>query len=188
MEHPTLFGGGTLEIVQGTGLVVAVLQIDLAGSHPVTEHLCQKAHRHFHRLDPFGFRVIVRPVLEVVAVAPLVVHPRQRIAVCLTFGFVGAAFAVLIIADTLPELCGAVLGKIVAQSLPEDPRFAAVPDNGVPVPGDGGKMSPERMPAHNKNLLCVEYLFQYTAFGRKSQGLCGKKNSRLSQPYGCQLL
>ena len=75
MEHPTLFGGGTLEIVQGTVLVVAVFQIDLAGSHPVTEHLCQKAHRHFHRLDPFGFRVIVLPVLEVVAVAPLVVHP-----------------------------------------------------------------------------------------------------------------
>ena len=148
VDRADLLCSGALEILERTRLRILVLHVDLAGGDTVAEHLGKEAYGHLHRLVSAGLGVVVPPVFEVVAVAPLVVHPCKGIAKRLPFRFVGAALAVLIVADAGEKFCGAVFGEIVPQPLPENAGFAAVPDDHVPMACDGAKMSPECVPAH----------------------------------------
>ena len=75
-------------------------------------------------------------------VAPLVVHPGQRIAVGLALGRVGAA-AALKIPHAREKLGRGVLGKVVRQPLPDQPHPEAAAHDQMPVVRDGLQMSPE---------------------------------------------
>ena len=70
---------GVLIIVVGRGVGILLALIDTAGGHPVTEHLCHIFLGHLapaHVHAALGIEAIVDPILEVMAVATLVVQPR----------------------------------------------------------------------------------------------------------------
>ena len=140
------------KICQGRIVGILLPQIDLAGCHPVTEHFRHIPGGHGHRLHLPGRRHIVRPVLEMMAVPPLVVHPGKGVALVLPLPLVGAPGA-----DIIPgagnEFRGSILGQVMPQPLPENPRPPAVPHDSMPMSGNGTEMPPKRMPAHGKNLL-----------------------------------
>ena len=100
--------------------------VDLAGRHPVAEHLRHVFQRHLHRLKtPLFIRRlggvippgIVDPILEMVPVAPLVVHPGPAAAGLLPLLVVGAAEA-LVVAASRKELLRTVFREIVGKPLP----------------------------------------------------------------------
>ena len=116
--------------------------VDLAGGQPVAEHLRHVLLRHLHAADAAAVPQVVRPVLKVVAVAALVVHPGAAAALGLPLGVVGAAVP-LEVPDAHPELPGGVLGEVMSQALPVEPQAEAVPADQPPVMIDGVEMLPE---------------------------------------------
>ena len=85
-----------VEILQSGGVGIGRALIRLAGRDPVGDHLTQIPDRHVDRLIRPRDGTQVRPVFKMMPVAPLVVHPGQRIAVGLALGRVGAAAALKI--------------------------------------------------------------------------------------------
>ena len=82
-----------VEILQSGGVGIGRALIRLAGRDPVGDHLTQIPDRHVDRLIRPRDGTQVRPVFKMMPVAPLVVHPGQRIAVGLALSRVGAAAA-----------------------------------------------------------------------------------------------
>ena len=74
-----------------------------------------------------------------VAVAALVVEPRQADAVGDALGVVGAAVA-LVVFHAAPELGGAVFAQVVGQTLPDQPQLQAVVPHQTAVGIDGVQM------------------------------------------------
>ena len=132
--------------LQEEGVGVAGLKVlspvDLAGRQTVAEHLRHIFLRHLHAADAAAVPQVVRPVLKVVAVAALVVHPGAAVALGLPLGVVGTVVP-LEVADAHPELPGGVLGEVVGQPLPVEPQAEAVPADQPAVMIDGVEMLPE---------------------------------------------
>ena len=68
------------EIFECGGIGIILAAIDLASRYAVTEHFGQIAHRHGHRLIALRCHVEVIPILKMVFVSALVVHPCERVA------------------------------------------------------------------------------------------------------------
>ena len=96
--------------------------------------------RHLHALD--ALRAVVRPELEVVAVAALVVHPGGAVPAGLALGVVGAVVPLEVLYPG-QELHGGVLAEIVGQPLPIEPQTKAVFPHQRPVMIHGFQMAPE---------------------------------------------
>ena len=128
-----------LVVVVGGGVRICVALIDPAGGDPVAEHLRHIFFRHFASADidgPILPAAVVDPVLKVVAVAPLVVQPRQTHAVFQALLVVGAAPA-LVVFYAPPKLRGAVFAQVVGQTLPHQTQLEAIVPHQAPVTVDG---------------------------------------------------
>ena len=60
------------------GIVLAL--VNLTRCHAVAEHFNNVFQRHFNRLNASRRRLVVGPILKVVLVAPLVMHPSKGTA------------------------------------------------------------------------------------------------------------
>ena len=129
-------------VVVGRGVGVFAALIDLAGGNAVTEHFGYIFERHFAPAH-VGLSVlpdaVVDPILEVMAVASLVMQPGKAHAVLLALGVVRTAVA-LVIFRAAPELAGRVLAQVVQQSLPVKAETKAVSAHQVPMMRDGLEM------------------------------------------------
>ena len=119
------------------GIILAL--IDLTCRHAVAEHFFYKTDGHFDGLIHFGFDVDVIPILKMVAVAPLVVHPSKGAAIELAFAFVWASIS-LIVARAGNELGRRELGEIVKKPLPANACAEAMPNDAMAMACDGAKM------------------------------------------------
>ena len=119
------------------GIVLSL--IDFACRHAVTKHFFHKTQRHFDRFVHFCGGVDIVPIFKMVAVSPLVVHPRIGTAEEFAFALVGTSRA-LIIARAGDELGGRILGEVVKKSLPADACAEAMPNDAMAVSCDGSKM------------------------------------------------
>ena len=119
------------------GIILSL--INLACRHTVTKHFLDVAHGHGDRLVHLGGGVEIGPILEMVAISSLVVHPRKRISKQLPLPLVGTA-AALIVARPRKKLGGRIFGKVMKQTLEANPRPKAVRDHAVAVSGDGPKV------------------------------------------------
>lgn len=70
--------------------------IYLTRSHAVTEHLFYIAKRHFYRLFHSSLRMIILPVLKMMLVSSLMMHPRDGISVYFPFFSVWASIPLII--------------------------------------------------------------------------------------------
>ena len=134
-----------LVVVIGGCVGVLLALIDPAGGDPVAEHLGDVFFRHLapaHEDVPVRGDAVVDPVFKVMAVAALVVQPRQAQARGLPLGIVRAAVA-LIVVDTAPELGGAVFAQVVRQTLPDQAEPEAVFAHKPPVAVDRAQMCEE---------------------------------------------
>ena len=129
-------------VVIRRGVGVLVLEVGPARRDAVAEHLGDVAQRHF---APAHVRLsvlpdaVVDPILEVMAVASLVMQPGKAHAVLLALGVVRTAVA-LVIFRAAPELAGRVLAQVVQQSLPVKAETKAVSAHQVPMMRDGLEM------------------------------------------------
>ena len=146
------------------GIILAL--IDLACRHAVAEHFLYKTDGHFDGLIHFGFDVDVIPILKMVAVAPLVVHPSKGAAIELAFTLVGASVT-LIVARTEDELGGREFGEIVKKPLTADAGAKAMPNDAMAMACDGAKMQ-NRM-RHFPSLLSLWCTYIISHFWEKSR-------------------
>lgn len=131
------------------GVVFALVY--LACGYAVAEHLNNEPKRHLDRLDPSCCGLVIGPILKVMPVSSLVVHPRGRISVLFALLLVGTACA-LKIAHPCHKLGGAVLGQVMPKPLPKYTGLIAMLDNGVTVPSYRFEMLPRV--AHADHFLC----------------------------------
>ena len=122
------------------GIGVFFAQIDLAGRHPVADHLADIPQRHLHAGHAGFIGAVVDPVFEVVLVPALVVEPRRGVALGVPLGLVGAVVA-LIVDAAGDKLRGAVFAQVVGQALLVQAAFKAVFHHQQLVAGDGLKMA-----------------------------------------------
>ena len=126
-------------VVIRRGVGVLVLEVGPARRDAVAEHLGDVAQRHFapaHVDLAVVADTVVDPVFKVVAVAPLVVQPRQTHAVFQALLVVGAAPA-LVVFYAPPKLRGAVFAQVVGQTLPHQTQLEAIVPHQAPVTVDG---------------------------------------------------
>lgn len=139
-----LFSGtAPSEVCQRMLVRVILPLIDLTGGNAVAEHLLNVTDRHPDGIVGLGNGVDVGPILIMVAVATLVVHPRRTVAENLALALVRTPRS-LIVARARQKLGGRIFGKVVKQPLKTDPRAEAMQDHAVTVLCDGVKMA-ERM-------------------------------------------
>lgn len=146
MEQEALVPAPEKEFVGVAGVEVRP-PVDLAGGQTVAEHLRHVFCRHLHALDALW--TVVRPELEVVAVAALVVHPGGAVSPGLALGVVGAMVPLEVLHPG-PELHRGVLAEIVGQPLPVQPQSEAVFPHQRPMMIHGFQMAPE---VHGPRLL-----------------------------------
>ena len=120
--------------------MVLIPQVGPAGSNAIHTHLHKEFGRHLQRLILVGHRTHIGPVLKVVAVASLMVHPCQRIAI-LPALLLRRAKGALVILRTTPEFRWRIFGKIVGKTPPVQSHPEAVLLHQVPVMSNGSKMS-----------------------------------------------
>ena len=146
----------TLKIGQWMGVGVVFALIDFACRYAVAEHLFDVSQGHFDGLIHFCGGVDVVPILKMVAVAALVVHPRMRAAKEFAFALVGASVA-LIVARAGDELGGRIFGKVVKKPLPANACAETMTYNAMAMSRDGAKMQ-KRM---RHGSLPPSFLFAY---------------------------
>ena len=156
------------------GIILAL--IDLTCRHAVAEHFFDVARGHFDGLVHFGDGVDVIPIFKVVAVAPLVVHPRIRATKELALALVGASIS-LIVARAGDKLGGRIFGEVVKKPLPANACAKAMPNNAMAMARDGAKMQ-NRMCHNFSPLSCFLY---YSTF-------LGKVNTKGKDISMCILL
>ena len=120
--------------------MVLIPQVGPAGSNAIHTHLHKEFSWHLQRLILVGYRAHICPVLKMVTIAALVVHPRQRIAI-LPALLLRRAKGALVILRTTPEFRWRVFGKIVGKTPPVQSHPEAVLLHQVPVMSNGSKMS-----------------------------------------------
>ena len=120
--------------------MVLIPQVGPAGSNAIHTHLHKEFSWHLQRLILVGYRAHICPVLKMVTIAALVVHPRQRIAI-LPALLLRRAKGALVIPSTTPEFRWRIFGKIVGKTPPVQSHLEAVLPHQVPVMGNGSKMS-----------------------------------------------
>ena len=168
---------GAVKVVVGGGVGVFFALVDPAGGDAVAEHLRYIFFRHFaaaHGHGAVGADAVVDPVLEVMAVAALVVQPGQAHAGFAALLVVGAAKA-LVILGAAPELRGAVLAQVMGEALPIQAQTKAVVPHQAAVASDGFQMFPNvHFPdLHRKDASSI------AQFTQKGQGDAGEiKNYR----------
>ena len=121
-------------------ILIVFAAVGLAGRKTVAEHLCNIFCRHLNTGNALGG--IVRPVLKMVAVTALMMHPGGAVALGFALAVVGAVVALKVL-YTGPELHRGVLGKVVGQPLPVKPQTKAVFAHQCAVVVHGFQMSPE---------------------------------------------
>ena len=144
MDQQPLFLAPEEEFV-GIAEVKVLAPVDLAGGQTVAEHLRHIFSRHLHTYDPFAGGAVIRPILKVVAVAALMVQPRQADAVFLALLVVGTAVP-LVIPGAAPELRGTIFAQIMGQALPHQPQPQAVVPHQTPVAAYRAQMLPDVHP------------------------------------------
>ena len=128
-----------LVVVPGGGIGVLVAQIDLAGGHPVADHLADIPERDLHPGQAGLGGAVVDPVFQMMLVAALVVEPGRGVAPGLPLRLVGAVVALIVDAPR-DELGGAVLAQVVGKALLIEPAGEAVFHHQQLMPGNGLKM------------------------------------------------
>ena len=123
-----------------------------------TKHFLDVTQRHSHGLVLLTFRIEVYPILKMVPVASLVVHPSQGIAKQLPLPLVRTAGA-LIISRSRQKFHKTVFGEVVKQPLPSDPCPKAMRDHTMSVTGNGLKMQ-QRM-RHSDSFFLIILLLLY---------------------------
>ena len=163
------------KIVQRMLVGIVFALVDFACRHTVTKHLLDIAHRHFHRLIHFGCGIEVIPILKVVAISALVVHPRHGIAVELTLTLVGTARA-LIILRAREKLGGRIFGKIMKKPLPTNPCPKAMGNDAVAVLGDRAKMAKRVRHEFISFQILISYysMIRFESQPRFSKEICKK--------------
>ena len=109
-----IFGISAKIILQCGRVCIILTLINLTRSYTVAEHFNQEVYRHLNRLIAFRLGIHIIPVLKMMTVTSLMVHPRYRIAVLFSLRFIGTSHS-LIIPYPHPKLSRAVFGKIMKQ-------------------------------------------------------------------------
>ena len=127
------------KILQRMVVVIFVAAIDLGCGHTVAKHLHYKAQRHFDWDICFFLLGKIAPILEVVPVSSLVMHPCGGVPFFFSFRSIGAASSLKVM-RTCKKFCGRIFGQIVKQSLHTDTGAEAMNNNAVSVSGNNEKM------------------------------------------------
>ena len=77
--------------------VVIFALINFARRHSVAKHFRNISHRHFHGTHLLFNRIIVCPVFKMVSVPSFVMQPRFAVALLVSFGFIRAVSAAVIL-------------------------------------------------------------------------------------------
>ncbi len=127
------------EIFERMATRVVLALIDLACRDTVAEHFGEIAIGHFDTGTAFCYRIIVVPILEMVAVSPLVVHPCAGMSVGGALSLVRASSAEKE-AGAGEKLGRAVFGEVMCEPLPKDAASRGMRDHAVTVLRDDPKM------------------------------------------------
>ena len=128
-----------LKICQGVRVGIVFPLVDFACRYAIAEHFFDVSQGHFNGFVHFGGWIDVVPIFKVVAVAPLVVHPRVGTAVNFAFAFVGASRS-LVVARAGDKFGRRIFGEVVEKSLPANACTEAMTNNTMAVARDGAKM------------------------------------------------
>ena len=128
-----------LKICQGMRVGVAFSLINFACRYAIAEHFFDVSQGHFNGFVHLGGWVDIVPIFKVVAVAPLVVHPRVGAAEKFAFALVGASCA-LIVARAGDKFGGRIFGEVVKKPLPTDACTEAMANDTMAVARNSAKM------------------------------------------------
>ena len=128
-----------LKICQWMLVGVVFPLVDFACRYAIAEHFFDVSQGHFNRFVHLGGWIDIVPIFKVVAVAPLVVHPRVGAAVNFAFALVGASCS-LVVTRAGDELGGRILGEVVKKPLPTDACTEAMANDAMAVACNGTKM------------------------------------------------
>ena len=131
-----------LVVLQGAAVGVGVLFVHAARGDAVAEHLDHVARGHGFALHRgVAVALDVHPVLPVMAVAPLVVHPSLGVPLYSALSRVRATKS-LVVPHTNHKLARRVLGQVVREALAVQTHAKAVAHHEQLVVGDGAEMPP----------------------------------------------
>ncbi len=106
-----------LKIIDGVRILVFFFIIYLTCRHSVAKHFRNVPKGHFDgNYLPF-LRIVVCPILKMMAISALMVKPGSRIALFFSLAHVGAADT-LIVFRSVPEFAGGIFRHIVPKPLP----------------------------------------------------------------------
>ena len=113
--------------------------VDFACRYAIAEHFFDVSQGHFNGFVHLGGWVDIVPIFKVMAVAPLVVHPRVGAAEDFALALVGASRS-LVVTRAGNELAGRIFGEVVKKPLPANSCAKTVPNNAMAMARDGAKM------------------------------------------------
>ena len=119
------------------GIVFAL--VDFACRYAVAEHFFDVSQGHFNGFVHLGGWIDIVPIFKVVAVAPLVVHPRVGAAEDFALALVGTSRS-LVITRAGDKFGGRIFGEVVKKPLPADACTEAMANDTMAVTRNGAKM------------------------------------------------
>ena len=128
-----------LKICQGVRVGIVFPLVDFACRYAIAEHFFDVSQGHFDRLVHLCCGVDIVPIFKMVAVAPLVVHPRVGAAENFALALVGASRS-LVVARAGDKFGRRIFGEVVKKPLPADACTEAMANDTMAVACDGAKM------------------------------------------------